>query len=49
MHPLLEIAAKKAVAESEKRFKLDDIRNLIKKLNIFEIPDDRQTKYRSLM
>lgn len=65
MEPLLNIAAKqaaaqaaeKAAAESEKKSKVEDIRNMVKKLNltvqeamsILEIPADKQKEYSALI
>ena len=61
MQPLLDIAAEKAAteayAESEKNISLKNIRNLMKKLNmtaqqamnILDIPEDKQAKYKLLI
>lgn len=57
MEPLLNIAAKQAAAESEKKSNIDAIRNMVKKLNmtvqeamnILEIPVDKQKEYSALI
>ena len=57
MEPLLNIAARQAAAESEKKSNIDAIRNMVKKLNmtvqeamnILEIPVDKQKEYSALI
>lgn len=57
MEPLLEIAAEKAAAETEKNTLLKNIRNLMETLNLtakqamdaLKIPADRQKEYHSLI
>lgn len=57
MEPLLNIAVKQAAAESEKKSKIEAIRNMVKKLNltvqeamnILEIPADEQKEYNALI
>ena len=60
MEPLLKVAteqvAEKTAAETEKKSKLEDIRSIMKKLNmtaqqameILDVPTDKQNEYASL-
>ena len=57
MEPLLKATAEKTAAETEKKSKLEDIRSIMKKLNmtaqeameILDVPADKQNEYASLV
>ena len=57
MEPLFKVAAMQAAAETEKKSKLEDIRSIMKKLNmtaqqamdILDVPTDKQNEYASLV
>ena len=57
MEPLLKATAEKTAAETEKKSKLEDIRSIMKKLNmtaqeameILDVPSEKQNEYASLV